>query len=110
MPVLGLPDVSLLGAVTITPLSVVRLGVGMLSVPVSRAALNAAASAVHGRTSAILSGGRLLGMMAGPGLVGVALASGSTMAAVHEAMLVAWPYLVIGVPAARPLPCAPDRG
>ncbi|HTU87423.1 MAG TPA: MFS transporter [Solirubrobacteraceae bacterium] len=108
--VLGLPGVSLRSAVTIAPLFVVGLGLGMLFVPVSRAALNATAPSAHGRTSAILSGGRLLGAAAGAGLAGLALAGGATAAAVHEALLVACALcLVIGVPAARLLPSAADR-
>ncbi len=46
----------------------------MLFVPTSRAALNATPLASHGRTSALLSVGRLLGAAVGAGLAGVALA------------------------------------
>ena len=109
--VLGLPGVSLRSAVTIAPLFIVGLGLGMLFVPVSRAALNATASAAHGRTSAILSGGRLLGAAAGAGLAGLALAGGAGAAPVHEALLVACALcLVIGLPAACLLPSAANLG
>jgi len=78
--VLGLPSVSLQGAITLVPLVPVGLGLGMLFVPVSRAALNATPTALHGRTSPLLSGGRLLGA----GLGGLALTGGASAASVHQ--------------------------
>jgi MFS transporter, DHA2 family, methylenomycin A resistance protein len=99
--VLGLPDVPLNSAVTIVPLIAVGLGLGMLFVPVSRAALNVTPASAHGRTSAILSGGRLFGAAAGAGLGGLALATGATATAVHQSLLVACVVCIaIGAPAA----------
>ncbi len=71
--ILGLPGVSLDSLVTVLPLIPVGLGLGMLFVPTSRAALNASPLASHGRTSALLSVGRLLGAAVGAGLAGIAL-------------------------------------
>jgi hypothetical protein len=81
----------------------------MLFVPTSRAALNATPLASHGRTSALLSVGRLLGAGVGAGLAGAALAGGVTSSTVHTALLVACAVcLVVGVPAAARLaPRAP---
>ena len=59
----------------------------MLFVPTSRAALNATPLASHGRTSAILSVGRLLGAGIGAGLGGVVLSGGTGASTVHGAML-----------------------
>jgi MFS family permease len=98
--VLGVPGVSLHSAVTIALLIPVGLGLGMLFVPVSRAALNATSSACHGRVSAVLSGGRLIGAAVGAGLGGLALSGGSTSASVHDALLVACALCIaIGAPA-----------
>ena len=100
--VLGLPGVSLHSSATIAPLVPVGLGLGMLFVPVSRSALNATPSGLHGRTSATLSGGRLLGAAAGAGLGGLALSGGATADDVHKALLAACTLcIVIGVPACR---------
>ena len=71
--VLGIGGVPLDDLVTILPLIPVGLGLGMLFVPVSRAALNSTPQASHGRTSALLSVGRLLGAAVGASLAGVAL-------------------------------------
>jgi MFS transporter, DHA2 family, methylenomycin A resistance protein len=109
---LGIPGVPLDSPVTILPLIPVGLGLGMLFVPTSRAALNAAPLASHGRTSALLSIGRLLGAAVGAGLAGLALAGGVTSSTVHTALLIACAAcLVLGVPAAsrlglRPQPAA----
>jgi MFS transporter, DHA2 family, methylenomycin A resistance protein len=110
--VLGVPGVPLHGPVTILPLIPVGLGLGMLFVPTSRAALNATPMASHGRTSALLSIGRLLGAAVGAGLAGAALAAGVTGATVHTALLIACAACVLlGVPAAMRLgsgsPAAP---
>jgi predicted MFS family arabinose efflux permease len=97
--VLGLPGVSLHSAVTIAPLIPVGLGLGMLFVPASRAALNATPSGAHGRTSAVLSDGRLLGAAVGAGLGGLALSGGATASSVHDALLLACGLcIVIGAP------------
>ncbi len=109
--VLGIPGVSLHSVVTILPLVPVGLGLGMLFVPTSRAALNATPSAFHGRTSAVLSVGRLLGAAAGGALGGLALSGGASASTVHEAMLVACGIcLVVGVPASLRLGAHPAFG
>jgi MFS family permease len=101
---LGIPGVPLHSPVTILPLLPVGLGLGMLFVPTSRAALNATPLASHGRTSALLSVGRLLGAAVGAGLAGIALASGVNSSTVHAALLVACAAcLILGVPAASRL-------
>jgi len=98
--VLGLPGVPLRSAVTLVPLVPVGLGLGMLFVPVSRAALNAIPSESHGRASAALSVGRLAGAAAGAALAGLALAGGPSATDVHTALLVACGgCLVAGIPA-----------
>jgi predicted MFS family arabinose efflux permease len=102
--VLGIPGMPLSSVVTIIPLIPVGLGLGMLFVPTSRAALNATPLASHGRTSALLSAGRLLGAAIGAGLAGVALAGGVTSSTVHDALLIACAAcLILGVPAASRL-------
>ncbi len=96
---------------TILPLIPVGLGLGMLFVPVSRAALNATPEASHGRTSAVLSVGRLLGAAAGAGLAGVALSGTLTASVVHQTLLVgAGICLVIGLPGALCLRAGPAPG
>jgi MFS family permease len=101
LALLGIPGMTLDGVVTVLPLIPVGLGLGMLFVPTSRAALNASPLASHGRTSALLSVGRLLGAALGAGLAGVALAGTLTASTVHHALLLgALTCLVIGVPAA----------
>lgn len=100
LAVLGIPGVPLHSVVTILPLVPVGLGLGMLFVPTSRAALNATPAAFHGRTSAVLSVGRLLGAAAGGALGGVALSGGATASTVHVALLVAAGVCVlVGIPA-----------
>jgi DHA2 family methylenomycin A resistance protein-like MFS transporter len=102
--ILGLPGVKLDGVITILPLIPVGLGLGMLFVPTSRAALNATPRASHGRTSAILSVGRLLGAAVGAGLAGIALSSTLTATTVHHTLLLgAAVCLVVGIPAALAL-------
>ncbi len=101
LAILGLPGVSLDGLVTVLPLIPVGLGLGLLFVPTSRAALNATPQASHGRTSAILSVGRLLGAAVGAGLAGVALSGTLTATTVHHTMLAAAALcLLVGIPAA----------
>ncbi len=100
LAVLGIPGVSLDSLVTILPLIPVGLGLGMLFVPTSRAALNASPLASHGRTSAFLSVGRLLGAAIGAGLAGVALSGTLTASTVHHTLLLgAAVCLVVGIPA-----------
>jgi MFS transporter, DHA2 family, methylenomycin A resistance protein len=97
--VLGISGVPLDDLVTILPLIPVGLGLGMLFVPVSRAALNSTPEASHGRTSALLSVGRLLGAAVGASLAGVALSGTLTADSVHHALLVgAAVCLLIGIP------------
>ncbi len=111
--VLGIPGVPLANLLTILPLIPVGLGLGMLFVPVSRAALNATPEASHGRTSALLSVGRLLGAAVGAGLAGVALSGALTADVVHHTLLVgAGVCLIVGLPGAlclrpRETPAAP---
>jgi MFS transporter, DHA2 family, methylenomycin A resistance protein len=98
--VLGIPGVPLTSPASIAPLVVIGLGLGLLFVPVSRAALNATPVSLHGRTSAVLSGGRLLGAAIGAGLGGLALSAGANAANVHNALLLACALcLAVGAPA-----------
>jgi MFS family permease len=100
LAILGIPGFSLDGPVTVLPLIPVGLGLGMLFVPTSRAALNATPQASHGRTSALLSVGRLLGAAVGAGLAGIALSGPLTADTVHQTLLLgAAVCLVIGIPA-----------
>jgi predicted MFS family arabinose efflux permease len=102
--VLGIPGMPLHSPVTIVPLIPVGLGLGMLFVPTSRAALNATPMSSHGRTSAVLSVGRLLGAAVGAGLAGVALAGGVDASTVHVALLIGCGVCVfIGLPMAARL-------
>ena len=106
---LAIPGMPLHSPVTILPLIPVGLGLGMLFVPTSRAALNATPLAAHGRTSALLSMGRLLGAAVGAGLAGAAIAGGVTTSTVHTALLIACgACLLLGVPAATRL--SPKHG
>jgi predicted MFS family arabinose efflux permease len=108
--VLGIPGVPLHSAVTIVALVPIGLGLGMLFVPTSRAALNATPLASHGRTSALLSIGRLLGAAIGAALAGLALAGGVNDSTVHTALLVACATcLILGVPAASRLGTGPPQ-
>ncbi len=100
LAVLAIPGLPLASLVTILPLIPVGLGLGMLFVPTSRAALNATPRASHGRTSAVLSVGRLLGAGVGAGLGGLVLAGGTDASTVHNAMLLACILcVVVGIPA-----------
>jgi hypothetical protein len=83
----------------------------MLFVPTSRAALNATPSAFHGRTSAVLSVGRLLGAAAGGALGGLALSGGADASTVHDALLVGCGIcLLVGLPASLRLGGHPSLG
>ena len=72
---LAIPGVPLDGLGALPPLVPFGLGLGMLFVPASRAALNAVPQAKHGRVSSLLSTARLLGaglgaVLGGGGAVG----------------------------------------
>jgi DHA2 family methylenomycin A resistance protein-like MFS transporter len=104
LAVLGIPGVSLSSVITILPMIPVGLGLGMLFVPTSRAALNATPPASHGRTSALLSVGRLLGAAIGAGLAGIALSGTLTASTVHHTLLISAALCVaIGIPASSAL-------
>jgi MFS family permease len=112
LAILGISGFSLDGLVTILPLIPVGLGLGMLFVPTSRAALNSTPEASHGRTSAMLSVGRLLGAAIGAGLAGIALSGTLTADTVHHTLLIgAALCLVVGIPASTCLraPRGPAR-
>jgi MFS family permease len=98
--ILAIPAVSLRSAASIMPLVPVGLGLGMLFVATSRAALNATPTACHGRTSAVLSLGRLIGAAAGASLAGATLSGGLSAAALHTDLLCAFALcIVVGIPA-----------
>lgn len=97
--ILAIPGVSLHGIGTAVALIPVGLGLGLLFVPTSRAALNATEAASYGRVSAILSAARLVGAAVGAGLAGAALSGGPSASTVHTALAVAaGACLVVGVP------------
>ena len=99
LAILGIHSVSLKSVVTVFPLIPVGLGLGLLFVPASRAALNATPQSLHGRTSALLSIGRLVGAGVGAGLAGAALSGGAHASAVHDTLLFAAALcLFVGVP------------
>lgn len=101
---LGIPGVPLEGPGALPLLVPFGLGIGLLFVPASRAALNAVPQAKHGRVSSLLSTCRLLGAALGAGLAGVALSGGVTAPHVRIAMLCgAGLCLGIGLPAAAEL-------
>jgi MFS family permease len=101
---LGIPGAPLHGLGALPLLIPFGIGIGLLFVPASRAALNAVPQARHGRVSSLLSMSRLLGAAAGAGLAGLALTGGVTKGNVHAALLVAGlACLVIGLPAAAEL-------
>jgi MFS family permease len=107
---LGLPGAPLEGAGALALLLPFGLGLGLLFVPTSRAALNAVPSSRHGRVSSLLSMARLLGAALGAGLAGVALSGGTAAANVHLALLIGSALcLTIGIPAATQLPSRASR-
>lgn len=111
LAVLGIPGVPLHGLAPLPLLLPVGLGLGMLFAPTSRAALNAAPGASHGRVSALLSAGRLIGAGVGASLAGLALDGGVTAARVHDVLLgAAGLCLLVGVPAAMRLVRTPVPG
>jgi MFS transporter, DHA2 family, methylenomycin A resistance protein len=114
LAVLGIPGVPLHGLVALPLLIPVGLGLGLLFAPTSRAALNAVPGASHGRISALLSAGRLIGAGVGAGLAGLALGGGITASRVHEVLLGAAALcLLVGVPTAsrlvRPGPASAEE-
>jgi len=101
---LGIPGVPLHGLGALPLLVPFGLGIGLLFVPASRAALNAVPQAKHGRVSSLLSTCRLLGAALGAGLAGAALSGGVTAAHVRIALLCAAGLCVgLGLPAAAEL-------
>jgi MFS family permease len=107
---LGIPGVPLHGVGALPLLVPFGIGIGLLFVPASRAALNAVSQAKHGRVSSLLSMSRLVGAAIGSGLAGVALSGGVTSGHVHAALAVAGAAcIVIGIPAAAELSSAGGR-
>jgi MFS family permease len=101
MAILAIPGVSLDGIGTAFALIPIGLGLGMLFVPVSRAALNATPDSSHGRTSAVLSVARLGGAAIGAGLAGLAVSAGPSASTLHTALAVgAGACLLLGLPLA----------
>jgi MFS family permease len=101
---LGIPGAPLHGIGALPLLLPFGIGIGLLFVPASRAALNAVPQAKHGRVSSLLSMSRLLGAAGGSGLAGLALTGGVTKGNVHAALLVAGLVcVVVGLPAAAAL-------
>jgi MFS family permease len=106
---LGIPGAPLAGVAALPLLAPFGIGLGLLFVPASRAALNAVPRAKHGRVSSLLSAARLLGAAIGSVLAGVALSGGVTEEHVRIALLVgAGLCLGVGLPAAAEL--SPRRG
>jgi len=102
--VLAIPGVPLHGIAALPLLALFGLGVGLLFVPASRAALNAVPQAKHGRVSSLLSTCRLLGAAIGAGLAGAALSGGVTASHVRIALLCGAAICVVGgIPAAAAL-------
>ena len=102
--VLAIPGVPLDGLGALPLLVPFGLGLGLLFVPASRAALNAVPQAKHGRVSSLLSASRLIGAGVGAVLGGVALSGGVT----DEHMRIALGAgaalcVVVGLPAAAEL-------
>jgi len=102
--VLGIPGVPLDGLVSLLLLLPIGFGLGLLFAPTSRAALNSVPVTAHGRVSAVLSAGRLIGAAIGAGLAGLALDGAVTATNVHHALLAAAALcLLVGIPAAAGL-------
>ena len=102
--VLAIPGVPLDGLGALPLLVPFGLGLGMLFVPASRAALNAVPQAKHGRVSSLLSTARLFGAGLGAVLGGVALSGGVTDDHMRIALGAgAALCLVVGLPAAAEL-------
>jgi len=104
LAILAIPGVSLHGIGTGLALVPVGIGLGLLFVPTSRAALNATPLAVHGRTSSLLSAARLVGAGVGAGIAGAALSGGPSASTMHLALAIAAAAcLLIGIPVASRL-------
>jgi DHA2 family methylenomycin A resistance protein-like MFS transporter len=104
LAILAIPGMPLQGPSPLPLLLLVGLGLGLLFAPTSRAALNAAPGASHGRISALLSAGRLIGAAVGAGVAGIALGGSVTATRVHDVLLgAACLCLLVGVPAATRL-------
>jgi MFS family permease len=101
---LGIPGAPLSGIGALPLLVPFGMGLGLLFVPASRAALNAVPQSKHGRVSSLLSACRLFGAAVGAGLAGAALSGGVTDDHVRIALLGgAALVLVVGLPAAAEL-------
>jgi predicted MFS family arabinose efflux permease len=101
---LAVPGVPLEGLGALPLLVPFGLGLGLLFVPASRAALNAVPQAKHGRVSSLLSVSRLLGAGAGAVLAGIALSGGVTDDHMRIALGVGAALCVfVGLPAAAEL-------
>jgi MFS family permease len=101
---LGIPGAPLHGLGAMPLLVPFGIGIGLLFVPASRAALNAVPQAKHGRVSSLLSMSRLIGAALGAGLAGLALTGGVTSENVHLALAAAGgACLLIGIPASAEL-------
>jgi MFS family permease len=102
--VLAIPGIPLDGLGALPLLVPFGLGLGLLFVPASRAALNAVPQAKHGRVSSLLSVSRLLGAGLGAVLGGVALSGGVSDDHMRIALGAgAALCLVVGLPAAAEL-------
>jgi len=104
LALLGIPGMPLGSAISFVTLAPLGLGLGMLFVPASRAGLGSAPQSSHGRVSAMLSLGRLLGAMIGASAAGSAISAGATASTTHQALLIACAAcLLLGLPAASRL-------
>ena len=101
---LAIPGIPLDGLGALPFLVPFGLGLGMLFVPASRAALNAVPQAKHGRVSSLLSTARLVGAGVGAVLGGTALSGGVTEDHMRLALAGGAALCVfIGLPAAAEL-------
>jgi MFS family permease len=104
LALLGIPGAPLAGLGALALLVPFGMGLGLLFVPASRAALNAVPQSKHGRVSSLLSAARLLGAAAGAGLAGAALSGGVTEEHARIALLAgAALTLAVGLPVAAEL-------
>jgi MFS family permease len=104
LALLGIPGAPLAGLGALPLLLPFGMGLGLLFVPASRAALNSVPQSKHGRVSSLLSAARLLGAAAGAGLAGAALSGGVTAEHARAALLGgAALMLVVGLPVAAEL-------
>ncbi len=101
LALLGTPGMPLASAISFVLLIPLGVGLGMLFVPASRAGLGSAPESSHGRASAVLSLGRLLGAMIGASVAGTAISAGPSASSTHQALLIACAAcVVLGLPAA----------